>query len=314
MNLPFLNISLNPLAFACALIAAAGMFILVSALGLFGGVRIRLARAQSLEDESNRIEGITPATGSFLERVLAPLVRAVAARTGESEREWVEQGYDLLDRKGKGSSDYYLKQVAGGIAGFAAGIALGLLAAANGLAILLLLLPLALSMGGFFLPRWELQSDLKQRAESIFFEVPYMLDRLSVNLVARKGDLVDSLNATLMRPEGGYLVRELLQVVEDNAKAGHIEKALERMARRNRDIPIVVRLAELLANSQHGAVDLGQALQTIGDRASEEVENRIRRRGEENSQAMIVPSMIALVGIMLVMLGPAFIDLGSLMR
>jgi pilus assembly protein TadC len=200
------------------------------------------------------------------------------------------------------------------MAGFAAGITLGLLAAANGLPILLLALPLSLSLGGFFLPRWELQSDLKQRAESIFFEVPYMLDRLSVNLAARKGDLVDSLNATLMRPEGGYLVRELLQVVEDNAKAGHIEKALERMARRNRDIPIVVRLSELLANSQHGAVDLGQALQTIGDRASEEVENRIRRRGEENSQAMIVPSMIALIGIMLVMLGPAFIDLGTLIR
>jgi pilus assembly protein TadC len=305
--------SVQPVVLACALVAAAGMLLVVGALGMFGGVRLRWGNF-NLEAESNRIEGITPATGSFLERVLSPLMHMVAERTGESERAWVEQTYDLLDRKGKGSSDYYLKQVVGGIAGFAAGITLGLLTAANGLPVLLLLLPLSLSLGGFFLPRWELQHDLKQRAESIFFEVPYMLDRLGVNLAARKGDLVDSLTATLARPEGGYLTRELLQVVEDNAKAGHIDRALERMAQRNHDIPIVVRLAELLANSQHGAVDLSQSLQAIGDRATEEVENRIRRRGEENSQAMIVPSMLALAGVMFVMLGPALIDLGSLLR
>lgn len=35
----------------------------------------------------------------------------------------------------------------------------------------------------------------------------------------------------------------------------------------------------------------------------------IRRRGEENGQAMVAPSAIALIGIMLALLGPALIEL-----
>ncbi len=320
MQVPFVNdlfgvnITLNPIALAGALIAATGMLLVVSSVGMLGGIRIRIGDGTSLEAEGNRMDGITPYTGSFIERVLAPLIRQVMAHTSESERLWVEQAYDLLDRADKGSSDYYVKKVMCGMVGFGAGIALGLLAASEGLGLLLLILPLSFSVGGYFLPKLELQSDLRRRAESIFFEVPYVLDRLGVSLVSHNNDLVEGLNALLQRPEGGYLMRELLQVVEDNAKSGHIERALARMAERNRDISVVVRVAELLINSQRGAMNLNQSLQDVGDRSVDEVENRIRRRGEENSQAMIVPSLISLIGIMVVMLGPAWADLSTLMR
>ncbi len=99
-------------------------------------------------------------------------------------------------------------------------------------------------------------------------------------------------------------MRELLQVVEDNAKAGHLDRALARMAERNVDVPIVVRIAALLAHSQEAGTDLVQALSDIGDRAVDEVESLIRKRGEENSQLMVAPSILALSGIFIALLGP----------
>lgn len=83
-------------------------------------------------------------------------------------------------------------------------------------------------------------------AEQIVFEVPYVIDQLTVNLLAHNEDLITALQAMMKRPEGGYLVREFLQVVTDNARSGQIGRALKRMAERNSDLPVVVRIAELL--------------------------------------------------------------------
>lgn len=312
-NLLGFQITLSPMTLACALLAAAGMVLVTGALGMFSGAGIRLGRPLSLAAESERIEGNANSRGSFAERVLGPIIREVAARSGPNEQQWVEQAYDLLDRK-TNSSDYYTRKVLGGLAGFGLGLVAGLLAAGNGLLLMLLVLPLGLSILGYFLPQLELQRELKQRAEHIFFEVPYALDRLGINVLAHNGDLVEGLRATLQRPEGGYLMRELLQVVEDTARGGRIEDALNRMGERNREIPIMVRVAELLANSQRGALDLVQSLQQIGDRATEEVENLIRRRGEENSQAMVAPSMLALIGIMAALIGPSLMELARFVR
>ncbi|NJM41837.1 MAG: hypothetical protein HC853_14300 [Anaerolineae bacterium] len=303
------SIALNPMAVACALIAAVGMFMVVSSLGMMGGIRIQVGDQISLKKEGERMSGVTGYSGSFVERVLAPLIQAVMLRTGESEREWVEQAYDLLDIKGRGSSDYYMQKVIGGIAGFVIGIVLGLVLANSGNLLALLILPLAFSVFLYHMPKVGLKLDLKSRAEQIFFEVPYVLDRLGVSLVANHGDLLTALKKLLTRPEGGYLMRELLQVVVDHGKSMRLDYALERMAERNKDVTMVVRLTELLINSQKGGLDLIESLQDIGDRAVTEVENMITKRGEENSQTMVGPSTIALMGVIVALLGPSFIDL-----
>jgi Flp pilus assembly protein TadB len=299
--------TLHPLTLAFALIAALGVVLMGTAWGLVRGINLNPGRAISLAAESDRIAGTAPDSDSFVSRVLKPILQAVMTRTGERERLWVERAYDLLDRQ-HGSSEYYTKKVACAISGFALGIVLGLNFADVGLWPLLIL-PMLLGLLGYILPRLELQADLKRRSERIFFEVPYALDRLGVNVMSQQGDLVEGLKATLKRPEGGYLMRELLQVVEDNTKAGHIDHALRRMAERNADVPIVVRIAELLAHSQEAGTDLVQALQDIGDRAVDEVESLIRARGEENSQLMVAPSIIALSGIFVALLGPSMLDL-----
>ena len=79
-------------------------------------------------------------------------------------------------------------------------------------------------------------------------------------------------------------------------------------------VPIVVRIAELLAHSQEAGTDLAQALQDIGDRAVDEVESLIRGRGEENSQLMVAPSIIALSGIFIALLGPSMLDLMNFLK
>ena len=314
MQLPNLNslfgvqVTISPFVLACALVAAAGALLVVNGLGSLRGWRVRSGQSVDLELEHDRISGVTELTGSFVERVLAPLAHEVMLRSGEPERVWAERAYDLLDRK-KTSSDYYMQKVLGGIGGFVGGIALGLIPAASGMLLLLLILPLGLSLAGYMWPQIALRQALKQRAEQIVFEVPYVLDQLTVNLLAHNEDLITALQAMLKRPEGGYLAREFLQVVTDNAKSGQIGRALKRMAERNSDVPVVVRIAELLTHSLNGSMGLTAALQEIGDRAMDDLESRIRRRGEENSQAMVAPSVIALVGIMLALLGPALIEL-----
>ena len=307
-NLIGVQITLSPFVLACALIAAAGALLVVNGLGLLSDLPLWRGQDVDLEQESNRINGVTAFGGSSIGRVIAPLVQEVMMRSGEPERIWAERAYDLLDRR-KTSSDYYLHKVLGGIAGFAGGVTLGLIPAASGFLLPLLIVPLCLSVVGYLWPQMALKRALAQRAEQIVFEVPYVLDQLSVNLLAHNEDLITALQVMLKRPEGGYLVREFLQVVTDNAKSGQIGQALKRMAERNSDVPVVVRIAELLAHSLNGSMGLTGALQEIGDRAMDDLESLIRRRGEENGQAMVAPSAIALIGIMLALLGPALIEL-----
>ena len=304
--------TIHPLTVALALVAGMGAVLMGTAWGLLCGLNFNLGGKVDLGREANRISGIEPDADSFVARELSPILHAVLARTGENERLWVERTYDLLDRK-RGSSEYYTKKIVCAITGFALGILLGLNFADVAL-LPLLVLPMILGPLGYLLPRLELQADLKRRSEHIFFEVPYALDRLGINILSHQGDLVEGLKAMLKRPEGGYLMRELLQVVEDNAKAGHLDRALKRMAERNSDVPIVVRIAELLAHSQEAGTDLAQALQDIGDRAVDEVESLIRGRGEENSQLMVAPSIIALSGIFIALLGPSMLDLMNFLK
>ena len=90
--------TLQPIALACALIAAVGAFLVVSSLGLFSrrGPRVQIdPRRISLEAEQERIEGITRETGTLFERALAPMADAAFQRTSLSEREWVERLYSF---------------------------------------------------------------------------------------------------------------------------------------------------------------------------------------------------------------------------
>lgn len=308
--------AINPIALACALIAAGGMFIVAASLGLFAGrvSQVRTGKGVSLATEQARINGnIGTQDGTLFERLLAPMTRSLQEHSSVTERDWVERAYDLLDRK-KGSADYYLKKVLLSMAGFAAGIALGVTIVTTGGSLLaMLILPLTFSALLYQLPKWELQADLVKRREQMMFEMPYLLDKLSINILA-KSNLIQGLEETVARPEGGYLMRELLQVVEDNATSNNVQAALRRMAERNADVPTVVRVALRLAMAEETGASVVKALQSAGDRAVDAVENMIQSRGEQNNMLMVAPSMIALIGVLIAMAGPAISPMLSLLK
>jgi hypothetical protein len=306
---------------ALGLLAAAGVFLLGAGLGVFGGAtrRVpvpRLFGGVSLADEAARVRGAgggMPAAdrGSLIDRAITPLARSLLDRAGRDEREWLERALDLLNYPGylKTVADYYASKVLFAAVGFTTGVVLGGALAAAGAGMFgLLALPLGLSALGYALPKFDLQGRLKNRREQMLFEVPYLLDRLNVNVTAERS-LAQGLITMVSTPQGGYLMREFRQVVEDYLKNARLVDALRRMAARNAGVPLIERIAERLSLSEETGADTVMAMQVIGTRAYEMVENLVQERGEQNNTLMIVPTLIALVGILVAIAGPSLLSL-----
>ena len=307
---------------ALGLLASSGAFLLCAGLGAFGGVAWqapRLFGGVSLADEAARVSGAsaggwgthTTERESLIDRAITPLVRSLLNSARRDEREWLERSLDLLNYPGylKSPADYYASKVLFAAGGFTGGALLGVaLAAAGGGALGLLALPLGLSALGYALPRFDLQGRLKVRREQMLFELPYLLDRLNVHVTAERS-LAQGLITMASFPEGGYLMREFRQVAEDYLKNARLVDALRRMAVRNVDVPLIERIAERLSLSEETGADTVKAMQVIGTRAYELVENLVQERGEQNNALMIVPTLIALIGILVAIAGPSFLSL-----
>lgn len=300
---------------AFALIAGLGAFLFAAGAGLFGGLaipRLSFGPRVSLEREAAALRGEEEtAPKSLLERaIILPAARALSARASHSEREWLERSLDLLQHPGylKTPADYYASRVLFAMAGFVFGVIIASGMAAGGSGWAMLVFPLALSIVGYLTPRLDLNSRLQRRREQMLFEIPYTLDRLAVSTVAERS-LAQGLISMVSVPEGGYLMREFRQVAEDYLKAGRLVEALERMGARNADVVLVERAAARLAMAESTGADILNAMQIIGDRARANVENMIQERGEQNNTLMIVPTLVALLGIMLAIAGPSLVTL-----
>lgn len=302
---------------AAALTAALGALLVAAGVGLFGGLRLPLPGPRvSLERESARLRGEEDdaAGRSLIDRaIVIPLSRELAARARIGEREWLENSLDLLDYPGylKTPADYYAARVGGALIGFVSGVVAGGIMAAAGAGWAMLVFPAGLAAIGYLSPRLDLDSRLRRRREQMLFEIPYTLDRLAVSTIAERS-LAQGLIAMVSFPEGGYLMREFRQAAEDYLKAGRLAEALERMAERNLDTPLVERAASRLALAERTGADILRAMQIIGDRARLTVENLIQERGEQNNTLMIVPTLVSLLGILLAIAGPSLFSLFSI--
>ena len=302
---------------ALALLGACGAALVLAGLG---AIRLptlpRLAGGISLDQEMARQLGEPVADRAglpLLDRFLAPLVDTLMSRAPQDEQAWIDNALDLLDGKPyRNASDYYANRVAYAVAGFVGGVVLGFaLSAAGGTPLFLLALPAGLGLLGYTTPKRSVHSALQRRREQMLFEVPYLLDRLAVNVLSERS-LSQGLVAMVSAPDGsrdstvesGYLMRELHQVAEDYLKSAGLADAFGRMAERNRDVPLVERFAQRVRMSEETGASITQALSIIGDRARAMVENTVRQRGEENSQLMIVPTMLSLLGIFIVIAAP----------
>ena len=294
-----------------ALLALAGAAFFAMGIGLFDPpafLRTPVIGRISLGQEVARLRNEQPRRQpSALERALIlPAAEALQRRAAESETEWLERALDLLDYPPpyRSATDFYAQRVLWATLGFVAG---GLIAAAlvsTGFAIFALVFPLALGFAGYQIPKSEINGKLKRRREEMLFELPYTLDRLGVATVAERS-LGQGLVVTFSAPQGGYLAREFRQVVADYLRAGRLVEALERMARRNSDVELVARAAERLAMAEREGTDVLNAMRVVGERARVIVESMIEERGEQNQTLMIVPTLVALVGIIIAVAGPS---------
>ena len=304
---------ITPTTLALALIASFGMFLVALGAGALGSLRLpSMFGGVSLADEVARVgseaeDAAQVDQSSLIDRAIAPLVRGLLHRSTADEREWIERALDLLNYPGymKTPADYYAGKVLYATAGFVAGILLGgAIAVASGALLAVLVLPILLSFAGYSTPKLQLTSALKARREQMLFEAPYLLDRLNISVLAERS-LAQGLIAMVSIPEGGYLMREFRQVAEDYLRNARLVDAFRRMAERNADVLLVERIASRLILSEETGADVVKAMQVIGGRAHEMVENLIQERGEQNNTLMIVPTVIALVGIFFAIAGPS---------
>ncbi|MCL5998681.1 MAG: type II secretion system F family protein [Chloroflexi bacterium] len=308
---------INASILGLALLAAFGVFLVTTGVGAFGDIRLpRVGAGVSLEDETARIEGESDQSrgqSSLLDRALAPVVTELLRHTKSTDREWLECALDLLNYPSylKTPADYYAAKVLFALGGFVAGSVIGVALTADGIVLGLLLLPPVLGLLGFYAPGLHVTSLLKQRREEMLFEIPYVLDRLNVCYAAERS-LSQGLIAMTSVPEGGFLMREFRQVTEDYLKNTRLQEALQRMATRNADVPLIERIAERLAMTEETGADSMKAMQVIGARAGEMVENMISERGEQNNTLMIVPTLIALIGIFIAVAGPSLASIGRI--
>ena len=302
------DVSMLTLAYAA--LGAFGAFLVASNLGLLGRARIKLpSRGAGIGDDFERMSGQEGGQDStllselpLLDRAFGPLINALVNALPKDDLVWVEETIDKLDRPSiyKSSANYYAARVLFALFGFLIGGMLGVSAISSGAVLTLLFaLPAAGGVLGYLLPKQELKSRLVKRREAMLFEAPYMFDRLAVYVVS-ESNLPQGLIKLTSVAEGGYLMRELRQVADDYLKAFRFGEAVSRMAQRNEDVPIVVRFCERLVMAEESGSDLLEALNVIGARARTLVENRIRKNGAENQALLIVPTMLALMGVFVV--------------
>jgi hypothetical protein len=321
MNLPDLSlpyVETSTLFFA--VMAALGAALVTSAVANVPDLRrIRLpfGAKTSLEAEAKRLQGeAQQEEASLLDRALAPLARDLMLRANPHERRWLEAALEKLGPTSlfRNVQGFYVAKVLLAMGGFLAGAFLAVALTATGAPLIVLfVLPLAFAIPNYLAPKMLLKSMLDTRREQMVFEAPYVLNRLIVYLTMR-GTVADALLNIAGVTErggdamGGYLVRELRQTASDYLFWGSMTKALDAMVARNDDVPIAQRIAERMSLHNQGTASV-DALHVIADRAQTTVENRIEKRGQQNSTLMIVPTIIALIGIVGAVAGPSLYSL-----
>jgi hypothetical protein len=280
-------------------------------------IRLPFSSKTSLEVEAKRLQGEEGREGdSLLDRALAPLARDLMLRASPNERRWLEASLEKLGPTTlfRSVQGFYAAKVLLALGGFVAGAFLAVALTATGAPLIVLfVLPLTFAIPNYLAPKMLLKSMLDIRREQMVFEAPYVLNRLIVYLTLR-GTVADALLNIAGATErggdamGGYLVRELRQTASDYLFWGSMTKALDAMVVRNDDVPIAQRIAERMSLHNQGTSSV-DALHVIADRAQTTVENLIEKRGQQNSTLMIVPTIIALIGIVGAVVGPSLYSL-----
>ena len=297
-----------------ALVTGAGLAILVYALGPL----LPLSSSEAPIDERITAYGVQGRSvpdelegRSFQERVVDPQlarIRAyIASRTPDARSRAIEGRLELAGRPyGLTAPDFAVARVVLAVAGFTAGLLLGLLVGGIGTIVLLAAL---LAIGAYLAPGVWLAREVASRRDAIQNALPSVLDLLVVAVDA--GLTFDSALSRVIDKLDSPLTRELALVQRETALGRPRNEALQAMAERVQAEDIQ-RFVNALMQADQLGVPIARALRAQATEARRLAGQRIARKAAEAPVRMVIPMIIFILPtIWLILLGPALISVFS---
>lgn len=156
----------------------------------------------------------------------------------------------------------------------------------------------------------SLDNRVEARREKILMDFPQVISKLSMLLKAGM-TLQDAWEQIAFSREG-ELYQEMRTVNMEIKNAGvGMEEAYMRFARRCA-LPEVRKFASLvIQNMKKGSADLVYALQEMADERWQQKKHLVLRKGELAGSQLLMPIMLMFIGVMLLIMVPAFVSMTS---
>jgi len=292
-----------------AVVGAVGALLVFS--GLSGLVRPGRRQGDLWEGEDPfRMQSLQ--ARPLLDRLLGPVAseaaRLLAGLLGSRERD--EQ---LLVQAGRPKpfvslGDFYGWKVLMAVGLFLMGSFVAALVGAP----FLLFAALGLGVFGLYLPDLSLRKDARKRQEAFKLEMAFTLDRLAMLIQA--GESIERALRHIAARGGGYFVREMRRVVDLlNTRLG-LEEALQDVVVRF-PLEAYEEFVSAVLMSRERGMGLYQVLGALSQNMQSEMENDLLAKGSSSTLPMVLGMGVALLGIVVVIGGPAlymFLSNGSM--
>ena len=282
-----------------AAVGAVGALLIFSSL--MGLLRPRRdQRAVWGEDDPYRMRSLEERP--ILDRLIGPAAsdagRLLARMAGNRERDealLIQAGYP---QPFTSLGDFYGWKVIMAFGLFLMGL---FLAAVIGSPIFLFL-ALGLGVFGLYLPDLSLRKDAKRRQEAFKLEMAFTLDRLAMLIQA--GESAERSLRHIAARGGGYFVQEMRRVVDLINTRMALEEALQDVLIRF-PLEVYEEFVSAVIMSRERGTGLYQVLGAMSQNLQSEMENDLLAKGTSSTLPMVLGMGVALLGIVVVIGGPA---------
>lgn len=269
-------------------------------------IKVRLEKYSLSKAKKPEAESKAGLKESFL-LLIRPFVKNTISKS--NNRKTLKQ---MLLEAGKSATDeevlkIAVKRVAYAILGGLAGFALFIMTKKDETSLLMMLL---FPMTAYIIPTFELKKLGKYRSDEITYNLPDVLDLLTVCVEAGLG-----LDSALARVAKEYmrtspiLASEMGRVSNDINAGIPRQEAFRNLSARNASDDLKT-LSALLVQTDKLGTSIGQALRTYSDTTRTRRRQRVEELSQQASVKMIVPLVLFILPAMFVIiLGPAAISL-----
>jgi len=277
-----------------AFVAAAGVFMLVEALGP-RRVRVRLTEADQRP---------------FAQRMVATLFTPVSQRImtigGRVDLEENKKALALRLAQAGYPSPFTSPEAVLGYRLFTAvlfAVFAGVFCLMSGMISVALPLMGGLAFFGWMLPDKIIADALKERGEQLTLDAASTLDRLAIYVSA--GNALPAAVRSLSERPGGAWVAVFREVAADYAVNGDFPAALARVVENSGRLPDISRVCERLrAAYDMGGGGIAQAMRRMAGDARIRIRLVITERGYKNAVLMVIPAFFAIIATVIILIAP----------